>query len=71
MDEKIMRMLSQLIEGQNEAKKQISELTALIEETQRHVKLVGEGLGAFREQVGRQFEEVHASLDDQDLQLNR
>lgn len=92
MDEKMMQMLTQLIEGQNETNKQLSELTnrvggveaevgtiksevdrlgskvdrntILLEETQRHVKIVSEGLVAFREQVDRQFEEVHATLNE-------
>lgn len=78
VDEKMMQMLTQLIEGQNETNKQLSELTngvggleskvdrttLLLEETQRNVKIIGEGLIAFREQVDRQFEEVHAALNE-------
>lgn len=78
MDEKMIQMLTQLIEGQNEANKQLSELTnrvegfeskvdrttILLEETQRNVKVIGEGLVAFREQIDRQFEEFHASLNE-------
>ena len=92
MDEKMMQMLTQLIEGQNETNKQISELTnrvggleskfggleskfggleskvdrttLLLEDTQGQVKIIGEGLVAFHEQVDRQFEEVHVALDE-------
>ncbi|KUO78258.1 MAG: hypothetical protein APF81_25240 [Desulfosporosinus sp. BRH_c37] len=78
MDEKMIQMLTQLIEGQNETNQQLSELTnrvggfeskvdrttILLEETQRNVKVIGEGLVAFREQIDRLFEEFHAYLNE-------
>jgi len=78
VDEKMIQMLTQLIEGQNETNQQLSELTnrvggfeskvdrttILLEETQRNVKVIGEGLVAFREQIDRLFEEFHAYLNE-------
>lgn len=74
----MIQMLTQLIEGQNETNQQLSELTnrvggfeskvdrttILLEETQRNVKVIGEGLVAFREQIDRLFEEFHAYLNE-------
>ena len=106
MDEKMMQMLSQLIEGQNETNKQLSELTnrvgglesklegfetklegfetklegfeskveglelkvdrtmLFMEETQTNIKIIGEGIVAFRQQVDRQFDHVHTILSE-------
>jgi|GEM_PF-2076393 len=77
MDEKVMEMLSKIFEEVSGIKNDVSALkgevselsnkvdknSILLESTGQHVKFIGEGLGAFREQVDRQFDEVHASLD--------
>ncbi|MDI6879810.1 MAG: hypothetical protein QMC95_11410 [Desulfitobacteriaceae bacterium] len=92
MDEKIMGMLSQILEKQMEMSDQITGLkddvaglktdvaglktemvavksrgeknTMLLEQTEQHIRIFGEGLASFREQVDRQFEGVHLAFDE-------
>ncbi len=91
MDEKIMGMLSQILEKQMEMSDQITGLkddvaglktdvaglktemvavksrgeknTMLLEQTEQHIRIFGEGLASFREQVDK-FEGVHLAFDE-------
>ena len=38
--------------------------TMLLEQTEQHISIFGEGLASFREQVDRQFEGVHVAFDE-------
>lgn len=56
MDEKVMELLSKILENQTEMSSELKELrgkvdanTILLEDAEQHVRIIGEGLGAFRE----------------------